>query len=262
MFKLLKIELIKLIYNRSFWIIFLLHFVLMVPIVFMLQNVLNNTSFQMNGFDLGKAIASGFKVFEFPDIWNNIIYLASWFKLFLAIVIVVMVCNEYQFKTIKQNIIDGLSKIEIVMAKELLIFLLSLVTVLLIALLVLILGKSDGTNSFFNGSENLLRYFISLILYLNFAYLLSTFIKKSGLTIGVLFLYSLIIENLIAYKLPEQIAGFLPINLISNLTPNPALGYLNAPLAYSFNTAGLFACLLYYLAYIVIVYWCIKRSRF
>lgn len=262
MFKLLKIELIKLINNRSFWIIFLLHFVLLVPIVFAIQNILNNTSLQMNGFDLGKALASGFKIFDYPEIWNNVLYIASWFKLFLAIIVVVMVCNEYQFRTIKQNIIDGLSKAEIVLAKEIMIVILSLATVLLVALIVLILGKTSDSSSMFDGSENLLRYFVSLILYLNFAYLLSTLIKKSGLTIGVLFLYSLIIENIVAYKLPENIANLLPMHLISNLTPNPVMLYLDAPIADSFTSSGLVACALYFITFVLLIYWSIKRSRF
>jgi hypothetical protein len=35
---------------------------------------------------------------------------AAWLKFFLAIVIVSMMANEYSYGTLKQNLIDGMSK--------------------------------------------------------------------------------------------------------------------------------------------------------
>ena len=57
-------------------------------------------------------------IFNFPYIWHFNTWVAALFKaLFLAIVIVSMMANEYSNKTIKQNLIDGLSKKEFVLSK-------------------------------------------------------------------------------------------------------------------------------------------------
>jgi hypothetical protein len=42
--------------------------------------------------------------------WHFNTYIAAILKLFLAIVIVSMMANEYSYGTLKQNLIDGLSK--------------------------------------------------------------------------------------------------------------------------------------------------------
>jgi hypothetical protein len=47
---------------------------------------------------------------QLPFIWHFNTYIAAILKLFLAIVIVSMMANEYSYGTLKQNLIDGLSK--------------------------------------------------------------------------------------------------------------------------------------------------------
>jgi len=261
MFRLLKIELIKLLNNRTVLIIFGLHFLLLAPIAFGFKQILQSININIGGVDVAQAALDGFSVFNYPDIWQNIAYLAGWFKLFFAIIVVVLVTNEYTYRTIKQNIIDGMSKLEILASKQLVITLLSLVATLLIALLIFILGKNPNEVSIFNGSTYLLKYFFSLIVYLNFAYLLSSWLKKAGLTIGLLFLYTLVIENLLAFKLPEQVAGFLPMNLISNLIPNPMVAYFKPDEIAAVTEASLLAAGLYWVVFVSLIYWMLKRSR-
>ncbi len=56
-------------------------------------------------------------IFNFPFIWHFNTYVAAWLKFFLAIVIVSMMANEYSYGTLKQNLIDGLSKQEFILSK-------------------------------------------------------------------------------------------------------------------------------------------------
>ena len=56
-------------------------------------------------------------IFNFPFIWHFNTYIAAILKIFLAIVIVSMMSNEYSYRTLKQNLIDGLSKKEFVLSK-------------------------------------------------------------------------------------------------------------------------------------------------
>jgi len=261
MIRLLQIELTKLLNNRTVWIIFGLHFLLLAPIAFGFKRILKSVNINVGDIDIAQAALAGFSVFNYPDIWHNLAYLASWFKLFFAIIIVVLVTNEYTFRTIKQNIIDGMSKFEILAAKQLTIILLALVATILIALLTVILGKNPNDVSIFSGSGYLFKYFLGLIVYLNFAYLLSSWLKKAGLTIGLLFLYTLVIENLIAFKLPEQVANYLPMNLISNLIPNPMLAFFKPDEVVALSNISLLVAGLYWLLFALLVFWMLKRSK-
>ena len=54
-------------------------------------------------------VESGIPLFDFVDIWQNLGWLATIFKWIPAFVIIISVTLEYSQKSIKQNIIDGLS---------------------------------------------------------------------------------------------------------------------------------------------------------
>lgn len=261
MIRLLQIELLKLLNNRTVWIIFGLHFLLLAPIAFGLKKIIKSFNIDIGGIDIAQAALEGFSLFNYPDIWHNVTYLASCFQLFFAIIVVVMVTNEYTFRTIKQNIIDGMSKFEILAAKQLIILLLALVATVLLILLVFILGKNPNNVSIFSGSTYLFKYFLGLVVYLNFAYLLSSWLKKAGLTIGLLFLYTLVIENLIAFKLPENIANYLPMNLVNNLIPNPLLAFLKPEDLIELSNFSLLIAGLYWLLFAGLVFLFLKRSR-
>src|SRR5699024_12856600 len=69
-------------------------------------------------------------------------YIAAILKLFLAIVIVSLISNEYNYRTLKQNLIDGLSKKEFVLSKFLTVLLFSGISTLFIFIVSLILGLS------------------------------------------------------------------------------------------------------------------------
>ena len=79
-------------------------------------------------------------IFNFPYIWHFNTFVAALLKIFLAIIIVSMMSNEYTYKTIKQNLIDGLSKKEFIASKFLTVVLFSLVSTGFVFVTSLILG--------------------------------------------------------------------------------------------------------------------------
>lgn len=262
MIRLLKIEFHKILFSRTFWIILGLYIALLAPIAFGFDNILK--AFSINNDkqpSLSSFMLQGYSVFNFPGVWNNMAYIASWFKLFLVIIIVLLVCNEYSNKTLRQNIIDGMSKWEIIWAKELVILIISIIAVVILILLTLILGHSQNNVSLFSGSSIVLAYFISLLLYLNLAYFLSSLLKKSGFVVGVLLLYSIVIENLISYLLPNVVLRFLPMNLISNMVPNPLGNLIGQNAESDFSVLNVGVCGLYIMLFIMINYWLLKKGH-
>jgi len=263
MIRLLKIEIHKIFYSRTFWIILGLYIVLLTLIALGLDSILK--SFTVNNGKQQQSVANlvfqGYSVFNFPGVWHNLVYLASWFKLLLAVLVVILVTNEYSYKTLRQNIIDGLSKWEVIWAKELVILILSVTAVIYIILLTLILGKSQSDENIFYGSSILISYFFSLILYLNFTYLLSSWLKKSGFVIGILFLYTLIIENLIALKLPEYITRFFPMNLINKMIPNPLVELMGRKVEYDFSILNIGVSVCYVIVFIALIHLMLRRGH-
>src|SRR5690606_2414639 len=105
-------------------------------------------------------------IFNFPFIWHFNSYIAANLKLFLAIVIVSMMSNEYTNRTLKQNLIDGLSKKEFVLSKFLTVVVFAFFSTLFLFIVSVILGYSfsDYTeiSIVLSDMEYLLAYFIKL----------------------------------------------------------------------------------------------------
>ena len=95
MLNLLKIEFKKIIPYTTFWVIFGLVFAL-IPVVF----------YGIGQFELQGAPIDMKNTYRFPGVWNNLTYLASWFNLLIGMVMVILVCNEFSFKTFRQHVID------------------------------------------------------------------------------------------------------------------------------------------------------------
>src|SRR5690606_19849102 len=103
-------------------------------------------------------------IFNFPYIWHFNTYVAAALKFFLAIVIVSMMANEYSNKTIKQNLIDGLSKKEFILSKFLTVAVFALVSTIFVFIISLTLGyifsSFTETSIVFSDLEYIVAFFI------------------------------------------------------------------------------------------------------
>jgi len=124
MLRLLNIEIHKLKHNRASRVLILIYFILLTSIALIAAIK----------FDIGpiKFHLAEQGIFNFPYIWHFNTYVASIFKFFLLLVIVSMMANEYSNKTLKQNLIDGLSKKEFVLSKFYTVILLAFISTLFV----------------------------------------------------------------------------------------------------------------------------------
>lgn len=226
MLRLLNIELIKLWNNRSSKVLILAYFILLTSIALIASIK----------FDIGpvKFHLAEQGIFDFPYIWHFNTYVAASLKFFLAIVIVSMMANEYSNKTIKQNLIDGLSKKEFIASKFITVSVFALFSTLFVFIITLILGFSfsDITELYhvFSDTEYLLAFFVKLVGFFSFCLFLGILIKRSAFALGFLFVW-FIIEK-IAYGLLrweidltenswKTITQFFPLESMSNLIVEP-----------------------------------------
>ncbi|MBS1782979.1 MAG: ABC transporter permease [Bacteroidetes bacterium] len=168
------------------------------------------------------------QAYSFSNVWQNLGFWTSIFVVFISILIIILTTNEYQFRTNRQNIIDGWKRLEFYHAKWLLVFVLSVFTIVYVFLIGLIFGLSYGSISDFPGNISFLFFtWILSLNYYSFSFLLALLLKKSGITIGMFFLYSMILEALLSKGInwwSHSIAGnFLPLQCSDELLPFPLL---------------------------------------
>ena len=210
MLRLLSIELHKLKYNKSAKVISIVYFILITFIA-----LIASIEFKFGDFNFRIADQG---IFNFPFIWHFNTWIASILKLFLAIVIVSMMANEYSNRTLKQNLIDGLSKKEFVISKFLTVVLFSVVSTLFVFIVSLMLGLVfSDYNEFgiiFSDTEYLLAYFINLIGFFSFCLFIGILVKRSAFALGFLLIWS-IIEGIIYGFLKWEM--FIDTNLVDNI---------------------------------------------
>ena len=164
MVRLLHIEWIKLWNNRSSRFLIISYFVLLTSIALIAAIKFDIGPIKFHLADQG--------IFNFPYIWHFNTFITAIFKLFLAIVIVSMMANEYSNKTIKQNLIDGLSKKEFIGSKFLTVITFAFVSTAFVFVVSMILGLiySDFTefSIIFRDLEFLLAFFIKLVGFFSF----------------------------------------------------------------------------------------------
>lgn len=226
MVRLLQIEFIKLWNNNASKILIIAYFVLILCMALLAAIKFDIGPIQFDVAEQG--------IFNFPYIWHLNTWIASGLKLFFAIVIVSMMANEYSNKTLKQNLIDGLSKKEFIASKFLTVFAFSVVSTLFVFIVSLVLGLfySDFTevSIIFSDLEYILAYFFKLLGFFSFCLFLGILVKRSAFALGFLIVW-FAIENLAIRFLVWWLAGkeasanvmkFLPLESMSNLIKEPA----------------------------------------
>lgn len=212
--KLFQIEKIKALSYPAFKTLMIIHFFLF----FLVVLVVSQVQFSMPGFSIKK-------LYQFPNIWEFFPWVASWFNLFLAIVVILLVGNEFSNRTFRQNVIDGLSRNDLIKGKLILIFSIAVYTFVIVFLAIMIFGliNSDdySMNAIFGKSYLLFIYFIQAIGYMSLGLMITVIFRNNALSIIMFILYFFPIEPIIRliFEAPER--RYFPIKIISNLTPMP-----------------------------------------
>lgn len=225
MLRLLNLELQKLLLNKTSKILIFVSFIL--PFFVILLSSLKINVFGFFTLELGEL-----GVFNFPIIWHLTTFFASQFKFFFAIVVVSMIGNEYSNKTIKQNLIDGLSKKEFILSKFYTIIFFSLVSTVLIGLISLCIGLYYSSYNEFNiiisQTNFLVAYFVKLMGFFSLCLFFGMLVKRSAFALAFLFiLYILewIIFGLLTWQfnlnLAEKIQNFFPLKSMYKLIDQP-----------------------------------------
>ncbi len=167
-------------------------------------------------------------LYDFTDLWHNLSYLAGFLKFVLAFILIISVSNEFSYKTVRQNIMDGMSRTDWLKSKWLLILLLATGSTLFLFIFGLFLGfmysPVQGVDYVFFNIEMLLGHFLSVITYLSFALLAVLLFRKSGFTMAVVILYGHLIEPIFGSIYSDELGivrNLLPFESVANIVRFP-----------------------------------------
>lgn len=224
--RLLSIELQKIWKNKASRILTLSYFILLTFIALIASIKINIGNFQLHIAEQG--------IFNFPYIWHFNTYIAAILKFFLAVVIVSMMANEYSYGTLKQNLIDGMSKKEFILSKFLTVIVFAGFSTVFIFFLSLILGLSFSSYNevgiIFSEMDYLFAYFLKLTGFFSFCLFIGILIKRSAFALGFLFVWNIIegiIIGILNFKVfpnsdnDKMFTQFLPLESMSNLIVEP-----------------------------------------
>jgi ABC-2 type transport system permease protein len=230
MLHLLKIDLKKLVDYRTFWVICGLYFFTLIAGAASGMEFLKwlGRTFEQFGQEIN---INRIPLYHFPDIWQNLAWAAGLLKLGLAIMVVISITNEFTYRTVRQNIIDGLSREQFLISKVLTNFVLAALSMVSVFLIALVAGFIYSPSTDFpygmTGVGFYPAYFLEVFAFLSFALMLGILVQRSGLTIILLlnsYLIELILKENIDNYFPDSIQ-FFPLESIMNLVPLPFARY-------------------------------------
>ncbi len=275
--RLLDIEFHKFKYSRSSKVLTIIYLCIVVAMMF-----LGVVRIDFNGFE---GSLSDLGIFNFPLLWHVSTYFTSFLKIFIAIVIVSLTASEYSNRTIKQNLIDGLSKKELVLSKFYFVLALALLTTIVVFIASLLLGliysDYNEINIIFSDLQFIGAFFLSHLIFFSFCLFAGILLKRSAFALGFVFVWYIFesILNLAArgidyyyeIDITSILTHLLPLNAMGNLIKQPftrislidsglnQLGSGGLEFEYAVEWVDILSVLLWSGLLIYWSYWLIKR---
>lgn len=165
--------------------------------------------------------------FTFPDVWQTVAYISSWFLFIPAVVVIMFITNEYTYKTHRQNIIDGWSRKQFMISKAIDVLVITLLITVLYYFTALWIGfdasKAD-TGKLWRGTEYIALFFLQTFSQLSIAFLIAFVSRKAFLALGIFMFYFVLLENLmvgLGKEYANDAGKYLPLEISDRLIPRP-----------------------------------------
>jgi ABC-type transport system involved in multi-copper enzyme maturation permease subunit len=223
MFRNLQIEWMKIKNYRVFQVFSVLYMLGILIIIYIFYKIYT----QMMSRVTGGMSDDIFKLFSEDTIWTTVCFSTSFLLYLPGMVIINLFINEVNFKTHRQNIIDGWKRETFIYTKIGLITCISIVVTVMNIIATAIMCNVTSTHfSIIAGLETLGYTFVQTFVYLMFALLLATILRRSGVAIIVYFIYGLLLEFIfmwLFWKIFPGLQHFLPLQVSDSLISFPGM---------------------------------------
>ena len=233
---LIKVEWLKMRKYKAFWLIIILTALAYPGVTLISYSIYTDVVGQPSRASQLAKMALG-NPFTFPEVWHTLAYFCSLFIFVPAVVVIMMVTNEYSFRTHRQNIIDGWSRNQFITSKLIDVLLITGMITLFFFLAALVTGIYNQERLIWNTWEqihNIGLFALQTFSQLSIAFLLGFLVRKAFLALGIFIFYFIILENILVALLRfrahdnGKISQFLPLEISDRLVPVPAfMGNIN-----------------------------------
>ena len=230
MLELLKIEWLKLKNYKAFLIIGIFFIIGIFVTNYMVLTVFNK---MVDKTDAGMLLGK-FMPYDFKHVWQTTSYTSGYILILPVMLLIMLVTNEFTYKTNRQNIIDGMSRLNFIHVKIVLSTLFAIISTIFVVVTALALASTTGTEFSLHGFSHIGYFFLKALTYNFIAVFISVLIKRTGFAIGVYFIY-MSAENIISQLLDVwsmkikvdseldlgSLGSYLPMNASDSLLSFP-----------------------------------------
>lgn len=218
---LLELEWLKVRHYRPFWVLsgaFVLIMGAFMPFIGAIK-------MPKEVFDISTSLM-------FPNVWHNLAYWGNWAAFFsIGFLSVLSITNEFEFKTLRQSVISGLSRQDVFLSKLLFIVSLSVGATLVYALFALIFGSITTETIYWSrvseGFSWMGNFFMMCLGFSSFALFLGTLLRRSGVSLFLLLTWEFFIEPILRYAMHNKLIAtnetmhYYPMKAFNSLIPVP-----------------------------------------
>ena len=217
MLRSLQIEWMKIKNYRVFQVFTVLYLLGIIMIIYIFYRIYMQLTSRLTGNDSTDL----FNLFSSDNIWKTVCFFTSFLLYLPGMIIITLFINEVNFKTHRQNIIDGWKRETFIYTKIGLIACISLVVTIMNIIATLLMCNITNTSfDIVEGLPVLGCTFIQSFIYLMFALLLAILFRRSGVAFIVFFIYGFLLEYLLMWLLWELLPGtqhYLPLQIADSL---------------------------------------------
>lgn len=265
---LLKIEWLKLKHYSVFKILGILFLVGVLLSNYIGYRSVENFTENVNA----PALSASFRPYSFYYVWQSTSWVSGMLLILPAMLLIILITNEYTYRTNRQNIIDGWSRREFIEVKIALGIIFALISTVMVIITALIFGFATGESFSMNKFESVFYFLLKAVSYNMVAVLFSVLLRRTGFAIGLFFIY-MGAENIASQLLDfwsmylraknkidlGSMGDYLPMNSSDGLlsfpdNPLKSMAKTAMPTEYSWITLSLA------LAYLVLFVWWSRRK--
>ncbi len=237
----LQIEWMKLKNYRTFWVLGGLYLISIFGANYIGYRI-QEAVYEEQAAKGAAEILIGNKPYAFPNVWHMTSWVSSWLLFIPGLMMIIIMSNEYTYKTHRQNVIDGWSRKEFISVKIVLALISAIFSTVMVAITAVIFGFVNGTEFSTDKVIFIFYFFIQALSYPLAALLIALLIRRGGLAIGIFFLYALVLENLVAGLMNKYLnytGRYLPLESTDNLIPFPIFENVQRQVMKPYNTTAL-----------------------
>ncbi len=175
------------------------------------------------------AMFDSHSMLRFPDIWRWMAYMSNWIVFFLlGYIFIYFIATEQDNKTMRQSIINGLTRRQFFSHKLAFIVVISLAYTVYYTIVCLLFGyaMTETAVSPWENSIHILYVFLVSLGYGSIGMLISFIFKRTSISILIYLIYGMFLENVIRHLIHKNIIfnksmHYYPVNVLEDLTPLP-----------------------------------------